>query len=92
MTQVDLDALEAVDDSNGVVGDAGMRLVEIHHAACDAARSGPARLAERLVELALATDWEWFIDGPELAAMVAEPRRRFPRRRNLLARLSAAGW
>ena len=41
-----------------------------HFAACVAARPEPKRLAVRLVELALKSDWEWFRDAPQRYADV----------------------
>jgi uncharacterized Zn finger protein len=63
-------ALGRIDDSNGHMGGVLDRVSDLHLAACDAARPEPKRLAVRLVELALKSDWEWFLDAPQRYADV----------------------
>jgi uncharacterized Zn finger protein len=63
-------ALGRIDDSSGHMGDVLGRVSDLHLAACDAARPEPRRLAVRLVELALKSDWEWFLDAPQRYADV----------------------
>jgi tetratricopeptide (TPR) repeat protein len=58
-------ALGRIDDSNGHMGGVLDRVSDLHLAACDAARPEPKRLAVRLVEFALKSDWEWFLDAPQ---------------------------
>ena len=62
--------LGRIDDSNGHVGAVLDRVSDLHLAACDAARPEPKRLAVRLVELALKSDWEWLLDAPQRYAAV----------------------
>ena len=57
-------ALGRIDDSGGYTQEPVERLNEIHHAACVAARPDPRKLAVRMLELALKSDWEWFLDAP----------------------------
>ena len=57
-------AMSRIDDSNGHLRGVRDRVADIHLAACVAARPEPKRLAVRLVELALKSDWEWFLDAP----------------------------
>jgi uncharacterized Zn finger protein len=63
-------ALGRIDDSNGHMGGVLDRVADIHLAACLAARPEPKRLAVRLVEFALKSDWEWFLDAPQRYADV----------------------
>jgi tetratricopeptide (TPR) repeat protein len=55
------DALGAVDDSDGTMGDIRDRLVTLHHEACVQARPDQVALAERLFEWELHSDWEIFL-------------------------------
>ena len=57
-------ALGKIDDSGGFVADPVERLKRIHHEACLLARPEPRKLAGRLLETALKSDWEWFLDAP----------------------------
>jgi tetratricopeptide (TPR) repeat protein len=63
-------ALGRIDDSNGHMGEVLGRVSDLHLAACDVARPEPKRLAVRLLELALKSDWEWFLDAPQRYADV----------------------
>ncbi len=63
-------ALGRIDDSSGHMGGVLDRVSDLHLAACDAARPDPKRLAVRLVEFALKSDWEWFFDAPQRYADV----------------------
>ncbi len=63
-------ALGRIDDSDGHLREVIARVADLHHAACVAARPDPRRLAVRLVEFALKSDWEWFLDAPERYADV----------------------
>ena len=58
-------ALGRIDDSSGHMGGVLDRVSDLHLAACVAARPEPKRLAVRLVEFALKSDWEWFLDAPQ---------------------------
>ena len=57
-------ALGKVDDSGGFLADPVERVQRIHHAACRASRPEPRKLAARLLELALRSSWELFLDAP----------------------------
>lgn len=89
-------ALGRIDDSNGHMGDVLDRVSDLHLAACDAARPEPARLAARLVEFPLKSDWEWFLDAPQRYADVlgdeglAAYRSRLEREWEALPALSPA--
>jgi tetratricopeptide (TPR) repeat protein len=63
-------AMGRIDDSGGHLHGVVARVADIHHAACVAARPDPRRLAARLVEVALKSEWEWFLDAPERYADV----------------------
>ncbi len=63
-------ALRRIDDSNGHMAGVLDPVSDPHLAACDAARPEPKRLAVRLVEVALKSDWEWFLDAPRRYADV----------------------
>ena len=63
-------ALGRIDDSNGHMAGVFDRVSDLHLAGCDAARPEPKRLAVRLVEVALKSDWEWFLDAPRRYADV----------------------
>jgi uncharacterized Zn finger protein len=63
-------AMGRIDDSGGHLGDVTTRLADIHHRASVAAGPDPRRLGVRLVELALKSDWEWFLDAPQRYADV----------------------
>jgi tetratricopeptide (TPR) repeat protein len=63
-------ALGRIDDSNGHLGGVLDRVSDLHLSACDAARPEPKRLAVRLVEFALKSNWEWFLDAPQRYADV----------------------
>lgn len=53
---------ERVDDSDGGLSEAIARAEEIHLAACEAGSPDPVELAERLVERAVSSDYEVFLD------------------------------
>lgn len=63
-------AMGRIDDSDGHLGQITSRVVDIHHAACVGARPDSKRLAVRLVEVALKSDWDWFLDAPQRYAEV----------------------
>lgn len=63
-------AMGRIDDSSGYLGSVLERVADIHYDACVAARPDPRKLAVRLVELPLKSDWEWFLDAPERYAEV----------------------
>ncbi len=63
-------ALGRLDDSGGFLAWPINQVCEIHRAACIAAQPDPRKLATRLFELAMASDWELFIDAPEQYADV----------------------
>ncbi|WP_020574225.1 DUF6880 family protein [Actinopolymorpha alba] len=67
------DSAELVDDSDGGLRAAIDRAEEIHLAACVAARPDPVKLAERLAQLALASDWEIFLTALPTYANVLGP-------------------
>ncbi len=66
LTEYALDLLEGaagqVDDSDGGLREAIVRAEEIHLAACEAGGPDPVALAERLVERAVASEYEVFLD------------------------------
>ena len=57
-------ALGKIDDSGGYLADRVERVQAIHLAACEAALPEPRKLAARLLDLSLGSDWEWFLDAP----------------------------
>ena len=59
------DLVEAVDDSDGEVGDSLARAGALHLEACRAARPEPVALAQSLFERELAQDWNTFEDASE---------------------------
>jgi tetratricopeptide (TPR) repeat protein len=63
-------AMGRIDDSGGYLHGVTSRVADLHHAACVAAQPDPRKLAVRLVEMALKSDWEWFLDAPERYADV----------------------
>jgi tetratricopeptide (TPR) repeat protein len=54
------EAIGWTDDSNGELGDLLERLGELHHDACLQARPDPRKLAKRLFELELGTEYDTF--------------------------------
>jgi uncharacterized Zn finger protein len=63
-------AMRRIDDSGGHLGEVIDCLADVHHDACVAAQPEPKRLAARLVDLTLKSDWEWFLDAPQRYADV----------------------
>jgi Family of unknown function (DUF6880) len=63
-------ALNRIDDSGGYLGLPVARIADIHLRACLASRPEPRKLATRLLETALKSEWEWFLDAPEAYAEV----------------------
>jgi tetratricopeptide (TPR) repeat protein len=90
-------AMGKIDDSGGYLHGVISRVEDLHHAACAAAFPEPRRLAVRLVETALKSDWEWFLDAPERYADVlgeeglAAYRDRLEREWEALSALRPAG-
>jgi uncharacterized Zn finger protein len=64
------EALDAVDDSGGLMGDILDRLQELHLQACRKAKPDPEELAQRLFEWELRTDGETFFGAAETYARV----------------------
>lgn len=62
------DAMQSVDDSDGMVGDVLRRLQELHLDACTAARPDPAALARRLFEGEMRSEFETFYGAAETYA------------------------
>jgi uncharacterized Zn finger protein len=63
-------AMNAVDDSDGLMGDTLVRLEELHLRACQKAKPDPEELARRLFEWELRTDWDTFSGGAKTYAGV----------------------
>lgn len=63
-------ALGRIDDSGGWLGPVADRAQALHLAACTAVRPDPRKLAVRLADLALKSDWDWFLEAPERYAEV----------------------
>ena len=63
-------AIQSVDDSNGEMGDMLHRLHEIHLNACRKAKPDPEKLAERLFEKELNSEWEAFYGAAKTYAPV----------------------
>jgi hypothetical protein len=86
-------AMNRIDDSNGYLGSATWRLLDLHHAACLAGPVDARRLGTRLVEFELKTNWEWFLGAPERYADVlgddglASYRARLEREWDMLPQL-----
>lgn len=59
------DAMQSVDDSDGMVGEVLHRLQEIHHDVCAAARPDPVALARRLFEGEMRSDFDTFHGAAE---------------------------
>jgi uncharacterized Zn finger protein len=64
------EALHAIDDSGGLMGDILGRLEELHLKACRKAKPDPEKLAGRLFEWELRTDGETFAGAAETYARV----------------------
>jgi uncharacterized Zn finger protein len=64
------DAIGRVDDSDGYMGEIKEELVELHHRACQLARPDPEKLAVRLFDWAIHSEWETFLDGADRYADV----------------------
>jgi uncharacterized Zn finger protein len=62
------DAMQSVDDSDGMVGDVLSRLQEIHFDVCAEARPDPVSLARRLFEGEMRTDFDTFHGAAETYA------------------------
>ncbi len=58
-------ALDQIDDSSGYFGSLRERLIDLHITACEQAGLGGADLANRLLDWALSSDWEVFLDMAE---------------------------
>ena len=67
-------AIEAVDDSDGMMGDLLRRLQTLHLRACDQAQPDPEHLAERLFAWEMGSDWETFLGAAETYAEVLGAR------------------
>ena len=67
------DAWGRVDDSDGSMGWRRDDLVELHHKACEQARSNPVALAERLFHWELHSEWETFLGAAADYADVLGP-------------------
>src|SRR4051812_47178159 len=63
-------ALGRLDDSDGSLAWPIEQAGDIHHAACVAAQPDPKKLASRMFDFAMASDYELFIDAPERYAEV----------------------
>lgn len=63
-------AMGHIDDSGGVMAPLLEQLQDIHHAACIAAQPNPVKLATRLFEWELRTDWDTFHGAVERYAQV----------------------
>jgi len=63
-------AIQSVDDSNGEMGDMLYRLHEIHLNACRKAKPDPEKLAERLFEKELNSEWEAFYGAAKTYAPI----------------------
>jgi len=61
-------ALSRIDDSGGYLGLPVARVADIHRRACLTSHPDPPNLAARLLQIALKSDWEWFLDAPEAYA------------------------
>ncbi|WP_285708477.1 DUF6880 family protein [Microtetraspora sp. NBRC 16547] len=77
LTEYAMELIEAsagyVDDSNGEVGGALATAQRIHLDACTAGRPDPVALADRLVDRALSSDYEVFLDAlPGYAEVLGE--------------------
>ena len=68
------DTLGRVDDSDGYLGEIRDQLVELHHEACEMARTDPEELAERLFDWAIHSEWETFLDSVDRYADVLGER------------------
>ncbi|MBB6348799.1 SWIM zinc finger family protein [Nonomuraea muscovyensis] len=67
------DAAGYVDDSDGELGDALAAAERVHLDACRAGRPDPEALADRLVDTALASEYEVFLDAmPDYAEVLGE--------------------
>ncbi|MGA8746530.1 MAG: DUF6880 family protein [Solirubrobacterales bacterium] len=65
-----------VDDSDGHLSIAFDSLQRLHHEACEQADFAPTKLAERLFEWMMASDYELFYDAAEIyASLLGEPGR-----------------
>jgi uncharacterized Zn finger protein len=62
------DAIQSVDDSDGLTGEILQRLQEIHFDACEQAHPDPAALAQRLYEGEMRTDFDAFHGAVETYA------------------------
>ncbi len=62
VTAVD-EAMESVDDSDGLLGGVLQRLGDLHHAACLGARPHPVKLAGRLFEREMSLDSDTFFEA-----------------------------
>ncbi|WP_113702654.1 SWIM zinc finger family protein [Nonomuraea lactucae] len=77
LSEYALELIEAsaghLDDSNGELGDALATAQEIHLEACRAAAPDPVELADRLLDMALASEYEVFLDAlPGYAEVLGE--------------------
>jgi tetratricopeptide (TPR) repeat protein len=58
-------ALGRLDDSEGDLEEPMYAIVDLHHRACLAAKPAPRKLAARLLDVTLKSEWAWFQDAPE---------------------------
>lgn len=81
------DAMQSVDDSDGMVGDVLRRLQEIHFDVCTEAHPDPVALAQRLFEGEMQSDFDTFYGAAETyAELLGEAGL------NEYRRLAAAQW
>ncbi len=66
------DALGMMEDSDGEMTSLLERIQEMHHAACVAAKPDPVKLAHRLFDWEMTTDWDTFYGAAEAYADVLE--------------------
>ena len=98
-------ALGRLDDSGGYLAWPIEQVGDLHHAACVAAQPDPRKLATRLFEFAMKSDWEFFIEAPEgyadvlgedglatYRALLERAAERLPRRAAHDDRLSDPAW
>lgn len=62
--------VEMVDDSDGYMGDILTEIQELHHAACLKAKPDPVKLAKKLFQWELASEWDVFSGAVDLYADV----------------------
>lgn len=62
--------VEMVDDCDGYMGDILIEIQELHHAACLKAKPNPVKLAKKLFQWELASEWDVFSGAVDLYADV----------------------